>query len=87
MASLEVAAGAFASILTDVVNGTVSSGIRFVVTPFEGPTELAWVYPRGSTPADLSLIPISAGLVEGQEPQVTRLDDERGLLDRAGVTV
>lgn len=70
MASLEVAAGAFASILTDVVNGTVSSGIRFVVTPFEGPTELAWVYPEGSTPADLSLIPISAGLVEGQEPRL-----------------
>lgn len=62
MANLIEAAEAFAAILTEVVNGTVSSGARFVVTPFEGPTELAWVYPEGSTPANVSLVPIVAGL-------------------------
>ena len=51
MADLTESAEAFAKILTEVVNGTVSSGVRFVVTPFQGPTELAWVYPDGSTPA------------------------------------
>ena len=45
MATLTEAAEAFAAILTDVVNGAVSTGARFVVAPFDGPTELAWVYP------------------------------------------
>lgn len=84
MASLEDAAEAFASILTDVVNGTVSSGIRFVVTPFEGPTKLAWVYPEGSTPVSLSLIPISAGLDEGQDPTLWLRTSFQVRLDSTG---
>ena len=82
MANLIESAEAFASILTEVVNGTVSTGVRFVVTPFEGPPELAWVYPEGSTPANVSLIPIVAGLTDGEPPRLwlrtsfqVRLDD------------
>ena len=51
------AAGSFARVLTDVVNGTVSTGVRFDVTPFQGPVDLAWVYPEGSTPAKVALVP------------------------------
>jgi hypothetical protein len=84
MANLIEAAEAFAAILTEVVNGTVSSGARFVVTPFEGPTELAWVYPEGSTPANVSLVPIVAGLAPAEPVRLwlrtsfqVRLDDSR----------
>ncbi len=84
MANLTEAAEVFAEILTDVVNGTVSTGARFVVTPFDGPTELAWVYPEGSTPANVSLIPIVAGLAPDQPARLwlrtsfqVRLDDSR----------
>ncbi len=84
MVDLIRAAEAFAAILTEVVNGTVSTGARFVVTPFEGPTELAWVYPEGSTPANVSLVPIVAGLAPDQPARLwlrtsfqVRLDDSR----------
>lgn len=56
--------------LTEVVNGTVSTQVEFVVTPFEGPTRLAWVYPHGSTPARTALIPITSGLTDGQEARL-----------------
>lgn len=82
MANLTESAEDFAAILTEVVNGTLATGARFVVTPFEGPTELAWVFPEGSTPANVSLIPIVAGLGHGQSPRLwlrtsfqVRLDD------------
>jgi len=84
MAALIESAEAFAAILAEVVNSTVASGARFVVTPFEGPTELAWVYPEGSTPANVSLVPIVAGLALGQPARLwlrtsfqVRLDDSR----------
>lgn len=41
MAELVEEAGSFARVLTDVVNGTVSTGMRFDVTPFQGPVDLA----------------------------------------------
>lgn len=82
MANLIDSAEAFAAILTEVVNGTVSTDVRFVVTPFEGPPELAWVYPEGSIPANVVLIPIVAGLPDGESPRSwlrtsfqVRLDD------------
>ncbi len=82
MANLIESAEAFAEILTEVVNGTVSTDVRFVVTPFEGPPELAWVYPERSTPASVVLIPIVAGLPDGEPPRLwlrtsfqVRLDD------------
>ncbi|MAT05929.1 MAG: hypothetical protein CL424_12895 [Acidimicrobiaceae bacterium] len=82
MADLAEEAETFAAILTDVVNGTIATGVRFVVTPFEGPIELAWVFPQGSTPAKVALIPIVGGLADGQAPRLwlrtmfqVRLDD------------
>lgn len=69
MAELVPAAEEFAATLTAVVNGTVSSGIQFVVTPFEE-TELAWVFPAGSTPTSSRLIPVTAGLDPGQVPKL-----------------
>lgn len=84
MANLIESAESFAAILTEVVNGTVSTDIRFVVTPFAGPPDLAWVYPEGSTPATVVLIPIVAGLPDGEPPRLwlrasfqVRLDDDR----------
>lgn len=66
------------------VNGTVSTGARFVVAPFDGRTELAWVYPEGSTPPTVSLISIVAGLAPDQPTRLwlrtsfqVRLDDSR----------
>jgi hypothetical protein len=70
VADLAEEAETFAAILTDVVNGTVATRVRFVVTPFEGPTELAWVFPEGSTPARVALIPIVSGLSAGQAPRL-----------------
>ena len=79
-----MAAEDFADVLTDVVNGTVSAGTRFVVTPFLGPTELAWVFPEGSTPARVSLIPVASGFSDSRRPALwlrtmfqVRLDDTR----------
>lgn len=84
MATLEQAAEDFATILTEVVTGTVSAGVRFVVTPFEGPTQLAWVYPEGSTPASVALIPISAGLPVGQDPKLWLRTSFQVRLDATG---
>ena len=39
----------FADILTVVVNGTVTSGARFAVTPYGAKEQVAWVWPEGST--------------------------------------
>ncbi|MCB0998138.1 MAG: hypothetical protein KDB40_02485 [Acidimicrobiales bacterium] len=82
MAELIPAAEAFAAILAEVVNGTVSADVEFVVTPFQGPPELAWVFPAGSTPAKPALIPIVAGFEPGAGPRLwlrtlyqVRLDD------------
>jgi hypothetical protein len=49
----------FAAILTQVVNGTVTTGVSFVVTPFANNPALAWAYPEGSTPASPILVPIT----------------------------
>lgn len=82
MADLIEESEKFAHVLTEVVNGTVAAGARFVVTPFDGPTQLAWVFPEGSSPAKVSLIPIVCGLPDGDAPQLwlrtsfqVRLDD------------
>lgn len=83
MSDLVAEAESFAAILTDIVNGTVATGARFVVTALEGPTELAWVFPEGSTPARGALIPIVSGLPDGHSPRLwlrtmfqVRLDDK-----------
>lgn len=60
MAGLVEQAAGFADILTTIVKGTVNRDVRFVVTPFEKET-LAWVFPAGSTPARVRLIPITSG--------------------------
>lgn len=53
-------ANEFAVTLTEVINGTVSNGIEFVVTPLEG-EEIAWIFPKDSSPSKLELIPIQVG--------------------------
>jgi hypothetical protein len=82
--TLTDAAEGFAAILTEVVNGTVATGVQFVVTPFQGPTSLAWVYPEGSTPASLELVPISAGLKDGQAPRLWLRTSFQVRLDASG---
>lgn len=84
MASLNVAAETFAGILTEVVNGTVTRGARFVVTPFKDRPNLAWVFPEGSIPAKRLTIPINSGLKSDQPTRLSldtwfqvRLDDPR----------
>ncbi|MFV0372741.1 hypothetical protein [Microbacterium sp.] len=84
MATLEEAAGDFAAILTEVVNGSVTTGVRFVVTPFDGPADLAWVYPENSTPARVVLIPISAGLPEGHDVRLWLRTSFQVRLDSTG---
>ena len=70
MAGLIEESERFARVLTEVVNGTVAAGARFVVTPFAGPTKLAWVFPEGSSPTKVSLIPIVCGRPAGEPPQL-----------------
>ncbi|MHB1089846.1 MAG: hypothetical protein ACYC06_00305 [Ilumatobacteraceae bacterium] len=84
MVSLNVAAEAFAGILTEVVNGTVTSDARFVVTLFKDHPNLAWVFPEGSTPGKRLTIPVNSGLKSDQPIRLSldtrfqvRLDDFR----------
>lgn len=65
MADLIQEAEQFASVLADVVNGTVGRDVNFIVTPLDDPHEFAWVYPEGSSPNKPVLIPIVAGLDDG----------------------
>lgn len=53
-------ANKFAAILTEVVNGTVSKEVDFVVTLLED-GRVAWIFPRDSSPGKLELIPILVG--------------------------
>ena len=71
----------FAATLTAIVNGTVADRARFIPRVLED-RDLVWIYPRGSRPGNVALIPIVAGLAESDTPRlflrtffVCRLDD------------
>ena len=84
MAELVPKAEKFATILSEVVNGTVGRDVRFVVTPLVGPVELAWVFAEGSTPTKVLPIAIVCGMPPGSPVLLwlrtwflVRLDDPR----------
>lgn len=66
MVSLNDEAEAFAGILTEIVNGTITTDARFVVTTLKDNPNLAWVFPEGSTLTERRIIPINSGLKSGQ---------------------
>jgi hypothetical protein len=84
MTELLEAAEEFATTLTEVVNGTVTSNARYLVTPFDEPAEVAWVFPEGSTPARVALLPISAGLPAGAPRQLWLRASFQVRMDSAG---
>lgn len=84
MIGLNSAAEAFAAILTKVVNGTVTSGARFVVVPLTDDPNLVWIFAEGSTPTKRLDFPINVGLNLDQPVRLwlrtwfqVRLDDAR----------
>jgi len=85
--SLNDEAEEFAEVLTEIVNGTITTNARFVVTSFKDRPNLAWVFPKGSTLAKRLTIPINSGLKSDQSTRLwlgtwfqVSLNDSRGYL-------
>lgn len=59
----------FANDLNEIVNGTISSGIEFVVTPIEN-QNFAWVMADSNRKLKSRLIPITCNLKNGESPWI-----------------
>jgi len=83
--NLAASALQFASALEEIINGTVSSEIEFMVDVIADSDE-AFIYPRGSTPAEPFLIPITTSEYSEYAPWLfgrpfspaVRIEFERG---------